>query len=47
MKNEEMIIDTEKLNGQKLFETPEQVDEFTKLMFRAVAKNASQKYWVL
>lgn len=38
MKNEEMIIDTEKLNGQKVFETPVQADEFTNLVFRAVAK---------
>lgn len=38
MKNEEMIIDTEKLKDQELFETPVQADEFTNLVFRAVAK---------
>ena len=38
MKNEEMIIDTEKLKDQKIFETPVQGDEFTNLVFRAVAK---------
>lgn len=38
MKNEEMIIDTEKLKDQKIFEIPVQVDEFTNLVFRAVAK---------
>ena len=38
MKNEEMIIDTEKLKDQKIFETPVQADEFTNLVFRAVAK---------
>ena len=38
MKNEEMIIDTEKLKDQKIFETPVQGDEFTNLVFRGVAK---------
>ena len=33
-----MIFDTEKMKEQEIFETPVQADEFTNLVFRAVAK---------
>lgn len=38
MNNEEMMFVLEKLKDQEIFDNPNQVDEFTRLVFRAIAK---------